>query len=130
MSLCAANLRSTRPSLILANCSAHLWFRRLLINEKIVCYGAAAKGNTLLNYCNIGRDFIQYTVDKNPHKQELFLPGTHIPIYSPEKIRETKPDYLLILAWNLKDEIIEEMDHIREWGGKFVTLIPDISIIG
>ncbi len=98
-------------------------------NKKIVCYGAAAKGNTLLNYCNIGRDLIQYTVDKNPHKQELFLPGTHIPIYSPEKIRETKPDYLLILAWNLKDEIIEEMDHIREWGGKFVTLIPNVEII-
>ena len=98
-------------------------------NKKIVCYGAAAKGNTLLNYCNIGRDIIQYTVDKNPHKQQLFLPGTHIPIYSPEKIKETKPDYLLILAWNLKDEIVEEMDHIREWGGKFVTLIPNVEII-
>ena len=98
-------------------------------NKKIVCYGAAAKGNTLLNYCNIGKDFIEYTVDKNPHKQQLFLPGTHIPIYSPEKIQETKPDYLLILPWNLKDEIIHEMEQIREWGGKFVTLVPSVNII-
>ena len=93
------------------------------------CYGAPAKGNTLLNYCGIGKEFIEYTVDKNPYKQELFLPGTHIPIYSTEKVQETKPDYLLILPWNLKDEIIQQMSYIRDWGGKFVTLIPDISII-
>ena len=98
-------------------------------NKKIVCYGAPAKGNTLLNFCGIGKDFIEYTVDKNPHKQELFLPGTHIPIYSPEKILSTKPDYLLILPWNLKDEIIEEMNFIRDWNGKFVVLIPKIEII-
>ncbi len=98
-------------------------------NKKIVCYGAPAKGNTLLNFCGIGKDFIEYTVDKNPHKQNLFLPGTHIPIYSPEKIRLTKPDYVLILPWNLKDEIIEQMSLIREWNGKFVVLIPEIEII-
>ena len=98
-------------------------------NKKIICYGAPAKGNTLLNYCGIGKEFIEYTVDKNPYKQELFLPGTHIPIYSTEKVQETKPDYLLILPWNLIDEIIQQMSYIRDWGGKFVTLIPDISII-
>ena len=98
-------------------------------NKKIVCYGAPAKGNTLLNFCGIGKDFIEYTVDKNPHKQELFLPGTHIPIYSPEKVLSTKPDYLLILPWNLKDEIIDQMSFIRDWNGKFVVLIPKIEII-
>ena len=98
-------------------------------NKKIVCYGAPAKGNTLLNFCGIGNDFIEYTVDKNPHKQELFLPGTHIPIYSPEKVLSTKPDYLLILPWNLKDEIIEQMSFIRDWNGKFVVLMPKIEII-
>ena len=98
-------------------------------NKKIVCYGAPAKGNTLLNFCGIGKDFIEYTVDKNPHKQELLLPGTHIPIYSPEKVLSTKPDYLLILPWNLKDEIIDQMSFIRDWNGKFVVLIPKIEII-
>ena len=98
-------------------------------NKKIVCYGAPAKGNTLLNFCGIGKDFIEYTVDKNPHKQELFLPGTHIPIYSPEKVLSTKPDYLLILPWNLKDEIIDQMSFIRDWNGKFVVLMPKIEII-
>ena len=98
-------------------------------NKKIVCYGAPAKGNTLLNFCGIGKDFIEYTVDKNPHKQELFLPGTHIPIHSPEKVISTKPDYLLILPWNLKEEIMKEMCSIRDWGGKFVTLIPKVKII-
>jgi len=98
-------------------------------NKKIACYGAPAKGNTLLNFCGIGKDFIDYTVDKNDHKQNLFLPGTHIPIFSPEKIKSTKPDYLLILPWNLKDEIIEQMSFIREWNGKFVVLLPRIEII-
>ena len=98
-------------------------------NKKIVCYGAPAKGNTLLNFCGVGKDFIEYTVDKNPHKQNLFLPGTHIPIHSPEKIRSTKPDYVLILPWNLKDEIVKQMSFIRDWNGKFVVLIPEIEII-
>ncbi len=97
-------------------------------NKTIVGYGAPAKGNTLLNYCNIGNKVINYTVDKNPHKQGLFLPGTHIPVESPEKIKTTKPDYVLILPWNLKDEIIQQIDFIRNWGGKFVTVIPEVKI--
>ena len=96
--------------------------------KNIAGYGAPAKGNTLLNYCGIRTDFIDYTVDRSPHKQEHFLPGTRIPICSPDKIKETKPDYLIILPWNLKDEIMEQMDHIRSWGGKFVTLIPNPTI--
>ena len=96
--------------------------------KSVVCYGAAAKGNTLLNYCGIGTDFVEYVADRSPYKQGLFLPGTHIPIKSPEKIRETKPDYLVILPWNLKDEIIEQMNYIRNWGGKFVVPIPDVKI--
>ncbi len=97
-------------------------------SKTIVGYGAPAKGNTLLNYCQINRDIINYTVDKNIHKQGLFLPGTHIPIESPEKIKTTKPDYILILPWNLKDEIIQQMDFVRNWGGKFVTVIPEVKI--
>ena len=96
--------------------------------KSIVGYGAPAKGNTLLNYCGIRSDFIDYTVDLSPHKQGLFLPGTHIPIYSPDKIKETKPDFLVILPWNIKDEIIEQMAYIRDWGGKFVVLIPEVKI--
>ncbi len=95
----------------------------------IAGYGAPAKGNTLLNFCGIRTDFIGYTVDLSPHKQGLFLPGTHIPIYSPDKIKETKPDYLLILPWNIKDEIIKQMALIREWGGQFVVLIPEVKVL-
>jgi len=94
----------------------------------IVGYGAPAKGNTLLNYCGIRNDFIDYTVDLNPHKQGLFLPGTHLPIFSPEKINETKPDYVLILPWNLKDEVMAQMASIREWGGQFVVPIPELQV--
>ena len=97
--------------------------------KKIAAYGAPAKGNTLLNYCGIRSDFIDYTVDRSPHKQGMFLPGTHIPIYAPEKIFETKPDYLVILPWNLKEEIIEQMSSIRQWGGKFVLPIPEATVI-
>jgi len=96
--------------------------------KKIVCYGAAAKGNTLLNYCQIGIDFIDYVVDRNPHKQGLFLPGTHIPIKEPEEVKKTKPDYLMIIPWNIKEEIMEQMSSIREWGGKFVAPIPEVRI--
>jgi hypothetical protein len=99
--------------------------------DKTICaYGAPAKGNTLLNYCGIGSDFIDYTVDRNPHKQNLFLPGSQIPIHSPQRIFETKPDYLVILAWNLKDEIARQMKEIASWGGKFVTLIPEVRVFG
>ena len=97
--------------------------------KTIAGYGAPAKGNTLLNYCGIGKDMIDYTVDRSPHKQGHYLPGTRIPIYRPEKIRETKPDYVVILPWNLKDEIIEQTSHIREWGGEFVVMIPEVRII-
>ena len=96
--------------------------------NSIVGYGAPAKGNTLLNYCGIRKDYIDYTVDRSPHKQGYFLPGTHIPIYHPDKIKETQPDYIVILPWNLKDEIMKQMAHIREWNGRFVTLIPEVSI--
>ena len=96
--------------------------------KSIVGYGAPAKGNTLLNYCGIRTDFIDYTVDRSPHKQGHFLPGTHIPIYHPDKIKETKPDYLVILPWNLKDEIMEQMAHICDWGGQFVILMPEVRI--
>lgn len=97
--------------------------------KSIVGYGAPAKGNTLLNYCGIRTDLIDYVVDRSPHKQGLFLPGTHIPIFSPDKSRETKPDYLLILPWNIKNEIMEQMAHIREWGGQFVVPIPQVEVI-
>ncbi len=98
--------------------------------KSIVGYGAPAKGNTLLNYCGIRTDLLDYTVDRSPHKQGLFLPGTHIPIYNPDKVEKTKPDYLLILPWNIKDEIMEQMAHIREWGGQFVVPIPQVEVIG
>ena len=97
--------------------------------KKIVCYGAAAKGNTVLNYCEITKDEIDYVVDISPHKQGKFLPGTHIPIYSPDKIKDTKPDYIVILAWNLKDEIIEQMDFVKAWNGKFMVLIPEVKTL-
>lgn len=98
--------------------------------KKIVGYGAPAKGNTLLNYCGIRTDFLDYTVDRSPHKQGKYLPGTHIPIKHPDKIKEDKPDYILILPWNIKDEIIEQMDYIREWKGKFVVPIPKMEVYG
>lgn len=96
--------------------------------KQIVGYGAPGKGNTLLNYCGIRTDFLDYTVDRNPYKHGKFLPGTHIPIYPTSKIEETKPDYVLILPWNFKDEIMEQMSLIRNWGGQFVVPIPEINI--
>lgn len=97
--------------------------------KKIVGYGAPAKGNTLLNYCGIGTDFLDFTVDRSPHKQGLFLPGTHIPVLEPDMILQFKPDYVFILPWNLKDEIIKQMAKIRSWGGKFVVPIPHIIVV-
>jgi SAM-dependent methyltransferase len=94
----------------------------------IVGYGAPGKGNTLLNYCGIRTDFMDYTVDMSPHKQNNFLPGTHIPILHPDKIKETKPDYVFILPWNLKEEIMNQHKYIRDWGGKFVVPIPELMI--
>src|ERR1700691_320758 len=96
--------------------------------KTVAGYGAPGKSATLLNYCGIGTDLIEYTVDRSPYKQGRFLPGTHIPIYHPDRIRETKPDYLVILPWNLKSEIMTQVQYIREWGGKFVTPIPIAAI--
>lgn len=96
--------------------------------KTIAGYGAPGKGNTLLNYCGIRTDFIDYTVDRNPYKQGKFLPGTHIPIFHPDKIVQTKPDYVLILPWNFKEEIMQQMDFIREWGGQFVVPIPEVKV--
>jgi SAM-dependent methyltransferase len=97
--------------------------------SRIAGYGAPAKGNTLLNYCGIRTDFLDYTVDRSEHKQGRFLPGSRIPIFAPAKIAETKPDYVLILPWNLRDEIADQMRHIRTWGGRFVVPIPRVEIL-
>jgi 2-polyprenyl-3-methyl-5-hydroxy-6-metoxy-1,4-benzoquinol methylase len=96
--------------------------------KSIAGYGAPGKGNTLLNYCGVRSDFLDYTVDRNPYKQGKFLPGTHIPIFHPDKIKETKPDYVLILPWNFRDEIMEQVGYIRDWGGQFVVPIPEVKI--
>jgi SAM-dependent methyltransferase len=96
--------------------------------KTIVGYGAPAKGNTLLNYCGVRTDVIDYTVDRSPHKQGLYLPGTRIPIEHPDKIKATRPDYILILPWNLKDEIAAQMGHVSEWGGKFIVPIPEVQV--
>jgi len=98
-------------------------------DRRIAGYGAPAKGNTLLNYCGIGREFIDFTVDRNPHKQNHLLPGSRIPIRDPQAIFEAKPDFVLILPWNLREEIIEQMGRIRDWGGRFVVAIPQVEII-
>lgn len=111
--------------------------KRKLLNFLIQCkragkfiagYGAPGKGNTLLNYCGIRTDFLNFTVDRNPYKQGKYLPGTHIPIFHPDKIKETRPDYLFILPWNFKEEIMQQMSCIREWGGQFVVPIPEVKI--
>lgn len=107
---------------------------RFLVDAKeqgkcIVGYGAAAKGNTLLNYCGIRRDFLDYVVDRSPHKQGLYLPGTHIRISPPGRIDETQPDIVLILPWNLREEIMATMSHVREWGGQFVVPIPEVKVL-
>ena len=96
---------------------------------KIICgYGAPGKGNTLLNYCGIRTDFLDYTVDRNPYKQGKFTPGTRIPIHPPERIRETKPHYVFILPWNFKDEIMDQLSYVRDWGGQFVVPIPEVKV--
>jgi len=97
--------------------------------KKIVGYGAPAKGNTLLNYCGIRTDFLDYTVDRNPAKQGKYLPGTHLPIMHPDVIKQHKPDYILILPWNIKDEIMQQLGYIREWGGRFIIPIPTVTIV-
>jgi len=98
-------------------------------NKKVIAYGAAAKGNTLLNYCGIKNDLIDFVIDANPHKQNKFLPASHIPVFEESEIRKTRPDFVLILPWNLKSEITSQLSYIKEWGGKFVIPIPEIEII-
>jgi 2-polyprenyl-3-methyl-5-hydroxy-6-metoxy-1,4-benzoquinol methylase len=107
---------------------------RFLIRAKregktVVGYGAPGKGNTLLNYCGIRTDFLDYTVDRNPYKHGKFLAGTHIPVFEPGRIRETKPDYILILPWNLKHEIAQQLSYVREWGCRLAVPIPEIEIL-
>ncbi|HEX7254639.1 MAG TPA: class I SAM-dependent methyltransferase [Gaiellaceae bacterium] len=97
--------------------------------KTVAAYGAAAKGTTLLNYCGIRSDFVDYVVDRNPHKQGTYLPGVRLPIHGPEHVAETRPDYLLILPWNLTAEITEQMAHIRDWGGRFVVPIPTVRVL-
>lgn len=97
--------------------------------KSVAGYGAPAKGTTLLNYCGIRTDLLEYTVDRSPHKQGLLMPGTHVPVFSPARIAETRPDYLLVLPWNLKDEILRQMAGIREWGGRFVVPIPEVTVL-
>ena len=98
--------------------------------KTIAGYGAPGKGNTLLNYCGIREDFLDYTVDISPHKQNTFTPGTHIPVHSPDKLKETRPDYILILPWNLKDEIVSSNGFVAEWGGQWVVPIPSVQVVG
>jgi len=97
--------------------------------KRVAGYGAPAKGNTLLVYCGVREDLLDYTVDRSPHKQGKFLPGTHIPVHPPERILQTKPDYVLILPWNLRDEVMDKMAAIRDWGGRFVLPIPDVRVM-
>jgi SAM-dependent methyltransferase len=97
--------------------------------RRVVGYGAPAKGNTLLNYCGVGRDFLDYTVDLNPHKQGHALPGSHIPIRDPDVIKDDRPDVVLILPWNLKDEVVEQLSFIREWGGRFAVRTPELTLL-
>ena len=97
--------------------------------KTIVGYGAPGKGNTLLNYCGIRTDLLDYTVDRNPYKQGKYTPGTHIPILSPERIRDTRPDYVFILPWNLKDEICAQLSYVRDWGGRFIVPIPEPQVL-
>ena len=97
--------------------------------KRVVGYGAPGKGNTMLNYCGVRSDLLEFTVDRNPYKQGMFLPGTQIPIHPPERIAAVQPDYVLILPWNLKDEIVSQMAPVREWGGQFVVAIPEVQVI-
>ena len=97
--------------------------------RSVAAYGAPGKGNTLLNYCGIRTDLVEYTVDRNPYKQGKFLPGTHIPIHSPERLAETRPDYIVVLPWNLRDEILDQLAHARDWGARFIVPIPEVEVV-
>lgn len=121
-SLFAGQVRAAKRALL------HLLLEAKDQGKSIVAYGAPAKANTLLNYCGIRSDFIEFTVDRNPHKQGLLLPGTRIPVMHPERIFERRPDYVLILPWNLRDEIMAQLSGVREWGGRFIVPIPAPAI--
>ncbi len=97
-------------------------------NKKVAAYGAAAKGNTLLNYCGIKNDLIAFVADANPHKQNKFLPASHIPVVNEQYLKDQQPDYVIILPWNLKEEVMNQLSYIRNWGGKFVIPIPSLQI--
>jgi hypothetical protein len=103
-------------------------FQEKAKGKKIVAYGAPAKGNTFLNYCGVRADLVDYTVDRSHFKQGHLLPGTRIPIHDPSKIFETKPDYIVILPWNLKQEIVQQMVEVKSWGAKFVVAIPELQV--
>jgi hypothetical protein len=95
----------------------------------VVAYGAPGKGNTLLNHCGIRSDLISYTVDRSPHKQGMFLPGTHIPIHHPDRIAADRPDYIVVLPWNLRPELTAQLAYVREWGGRLVFPIPSLDVV-
>ena len=97
--------------------------------RKVVGYGAPGKGNTLLNYCGIRPDLLEYTVDRNPYKHGRFTPGMRIPVLAPERIAADRPDYVLVLPWNLRDELVEQLSYVREWGGKLVFPIPELEVV-
>ena len=99
------------------------------MDKKVVAYGAAAKGNTLLNYCGVKSDLIAFVADLSPYKQGKYLPGSRIPILAPEEIEKQKPDYILILPWNIKVEIVKQLNYIHSWGGKFVIPVPEFHIL-
>ncbi len=98
--------------------------------KTVVAYGAAAKGNTLLNYCAIDNGLIDFVVDANPHKQNTLLPGSHIPVHAPDKLKESKPDYVLILPWNLQNEIMKDVSYVKDWGGQFLVAVPEVEVVG
>lgn len=121
--------RHFAQAVIASKCDISEFFIRAKRDGKTIAgYGAAAKGNTLLNYCGVGKEMMPYVVDRSPHKQGRLLPGTHIPVYSPERVFETRPDYVFILAWNFREEVVSQMAAIRDWGGRFVVPIPNLEI--
>jgi len=97
--------------------------------KTVAAYGAAAKGNTLLNYCGVKKDLVSFVVDANPHKQNKFMPASHIPICNEDRIKETKPDYILILPWNIKEEIMKQLSYVNNWGCKFVVPVPKLEVV-
>ena len=140
-----ANVLAAEASAGLHTADGHDGFSRAVLNVKsdlvtflaraardgrsVAGYGAPGKGNTLLNHCAIRRDLMPYTVDRSPYKQGLYLPGTHIPVYRPERLAETRPDFIVVLPWNLRDEILEQLAYARDWGARFVIPIPQLEVI-